>query len=208
MISKPSKSATLPLLSVLLLAGLGVWGWSIDPDRPVKWASIVFFLPLLWGYVELMQGGTLGRQRDALMDWHRAVFAAAGVLFALELGPRLAMAADLLDAAWAPTLQRMRFILVGAALALWGNYLPKILSPWTVKDQPFEWQEVHRFAGWVVSLAGITMIVVWFVLPMEHARAASAFVVGTAFLLAMVRKLVSVVRLPGSSLNRNSDYAS
>jgi hypothetical protein len=178
---------------MLLVVGLGVWGWSLYPDRVGKWAFVVLFLPLLWGYVELMQGGTLGRERSAVLSWHRAVFAWTGLLFALDLGTRLAIDAGLLDAAWAPNLQRVRLILVGAALAIWGNYLPKILSPWRVEDQPFEWQKVHRFAGWVVSLAGVSMVVVWFVLPLEQAKSASGIIVGTAFSLAIGRKLVSVV---------------
>ena len=85
-------------------------------------------------------------------------------------------------------------LLLGVGMVIWGNYVPKLLSPWSVEDEPFEWQRVHRFAGWTATLAGIAMVVVWLALPVETARLAARAILGPAFVLVVGRKLISVVR--------------
>ena len=62
----------------MIVAGLGLWGWSIDPEHPSRWAFMVFFLPAFWGFVEFFQGG---RKRERwILNWHRIVVAGVGLV--------------------------------------------------------------------------------------------------------------------------------
>lgn len=105
---------------------------------------------------------------------------------------QLAISADLLDAGWEPISQRIKGVIFGTGMVIWGNYLPKGLSPWRVEDEPFNWQRVHRFTGWVASLGGIAVVIVWLVFPLENARLASVGLVGTCVALVLGRKLLSL----------------
>ena len=183
----------LAMLSVLLLAGLGIWGWSLDPEHAARWAGIALFLPAFWGFVELAQfrGGDPA-VAGAIMNWHRRVIAWVGLLVAVGVSFQLAISAGLLDAGWEPISRRIKGVIFGTGMVIWGNYLPKGLSPWRVEDEPFNWQRVHRFTGWVASLGGIAVVIVWLVFPLENARLASVGLVGTCVALVLGRKLLSL----------------
>jgi hypothetical protein len=180
------------MFAVLLVAALSLWAWWLVPVRWPLWVAVAAFLPALWGYVELMQGGTLPAEREQIMRWHRTVFAVAGLILALKLAPALAIASGQLDAAWGPLTQRIRWITVGAAWAIWGNYLPKLLSPWPTEGEPFAWQRVHRFVGWLSSMVGVGIIVAWLTLPIELADRVGEGLILAAVLLAIARKLHSL----------------
>ncbi len=184
-----SKSLILAGLSVLIVAGLGVWGWSVDPEHPSRWAFVVFFLPALWGFVELFQGG---RRRETIMNWHRYVFAGAGLMLALKVGSELAISTGLLDADWAPISRRIWGVTFGSLLAIWGNYLPKVLSPWSEEEQWFDWQRVHRYAGWLASLSGVALVVAWLAFPLPEARVTTSGICVALAVLGVGRKLISV----------------
>ena len=111
----------------------------------------------------------------------------------VNLGFHISISTDLLDADWAPIGQSLQGVFLGVGLAIWGNLLPTLASPWSWEKQPFAWQQVHRFVGWVATLSGIALVVVWLVLPVQEARDASAGILGACFILALARKLVSVV---------------
>ena len=96
----PSKPKTLAWCSVLLLTGVGLWGWTVDPGRPGRWRFVMLFVPALWGYVEFAQGGGLRRERASIMNWHRIVFAWTGLVMALRVGVELAVVTDLVDPGW------------------------------------------------------------------------------------------------------------
>ena len=86
------------------------------------------------------------------------------------------------------------------SIAIWGNFLPTVASPWSLEAQPFDWQRVHRFVGWIAALSGIALMAVWLSLPMEEARAASAWIIGPFVVLSLGRKLVSLLAAgPGTS---------
>ena len=187
-----SKPLTLAWLSVLLVISLGSLGWSLFPEDSSRWAFVVFFLPALWAFVEAMQSGDSGRDKEAIMNWHRSVFAWVGLVIAVGVGFELVIAADLLGAEWEPTSRRIRGLMFGIGLAIWGNYLPKVLSPWAVETEPFDWQRVHRFAGWVASLCGVAVVLSWMVLPLQMARLASVGISVTFGVLTVGRKFMSV----------------
>ena len=190
-----SKSLTLAWLSVLLVAGLGIWGWSLDPDRAARWAFVIFALPALWGFIELAMFSRTDlaqREAGAILNWHRSVIAGVGLWIAVGEGLQMAVAAELLPADWGPIGLRIKGILFGVGMVLWGNYLPKGLSPWNVADEPFDWQRVHRFVGWVASLGGIALVIVQLTLPLQEARLAMFGIVATVCVLMGGRKLMSV----------------
>ena len=196
-------------LSVVVVASLGIWGWSVDPGHASRWAFIIFFLPAFWGFVELAQGGA---KRERIMKWHRYVVAGAGLMLAVRLGPQLAIATDLLDASWAPIARRTWGVGFGCLLAIWGNHLPKILSPWSAEEEWFDWQRVHRFAGWLASLSGIALVVVWLALPIAGAKLATVGITVTLTVLCAGRKFLSVAaysrrRPPTTPLQASSDAA-
>ncbi len=184
----------LTMLSVGVVAGLSVWGLSLEPERSARWVRRALVLPILWGFSEFLQfRGESRRRGEAIMNWHRRVIASVGLLMTVDLSFELAISADLLAASWEPIAQRVTAVIFGVLMVLWGNYLPKQLSPWSVGDEPFDWQRVHRFAGWVVSLGGIGMVIAWLVLPIAGARLATAGIIGTSVVLVLGRKLASVL---------------
>ena len=131
------------------------------------------------------------------MDWHRIVFAWADLVLSLRVGVELAVATDVLDPAWGPIAQRARWIITGASLAVRGNFLPKLLSPWRPEDEPFDWSRVHRFAGWLFTVAGVAVVGVWLVAPQpDQAKFLSRAILGTAVVLVVGRKLMSLASPP------------
>ncbi len=186
---------TLASVSVLVVAGLAVLGWFLEPENGAEWAFRIIMLPALWGFLEFAQhrGEDRGSAGEAIMNWHRLLIAGVGLMTVMDLGFHLAISTDLLDAGWEPRGQSVQGVFLGAGLTVWGNLLPTLASPWSLEEQPFAWQQVHRFVGWVATLSGIALFLVWLVLPVGQARAASAVILGACFVLALGRKLVSVV---------------
>jgi hypothetical protein len=183
----------LAWLSVLVSVGLAVVGWGAKPDRLGLWLLVACFPPALWAFAEIAQGGEPGRERRAILDWHRSCVAWIGLMWLLSIGSQLAIALGFVDPGWRPFLRRAWWLAFGASVTLWGNLLPKLLSPWNVEDEPFDWQGVHRFVGWVVTLGGIGVILVWLSLEPAAAKTASRAILGVVFLLALGRKLVSLI---------------
>lgn len=54
---------TWTALAVMLVAALSLWGWWLEPAHWLRWVALAVFLPALWGFVELMQSGTLRAER-------------------------------------------------------------------------------------------------------------------------------------------------
>jgi uncharacterized membrane protein len=147
----------------------------------------------LWAYVEwVSRSATPEARRAALIRWHRVVFTVV-ITFALtRLAIRAAFNADIVGDHWIPAARSGVGVASGLLLAAWGNYLPKLLSPWNQEDEPFDWQRVHRFAGWLATIGGLAVAVIWLALPVERAAAVSRVVLLTVFVLAIGRKLLSI----------------
>ena len=148
----------------------------------------------IWVYVEwVARSAHSPRARHAtLLSWHRAVFVAVILFAGARLAVRLAFERDLLDPGAIPLARRAIGVASGVLLALWGNYLPKLLSPWILEDEPFDWQGVHRFVGWVATLGGTAIVLVWIALPLARAGAWSRGIVAVWALLGLGRKLYSI----------------
>ncbi len=209
---KLAKPLTLAWLSTVTVLALGVWGWSIAPEQASRWAFIVFLLPALWGFVEFFQGGT---RRERIMSFHRCVVAGTGLLLAVKVVPELAIASSFLDADWAPIARQLWGVTFGSLFAIWGNYVPKILSPWSVEEEWFDWQRVHRFVGWLATLSGLAIAAVWLFFSPEFAGPATAVLSVTFGVLAVGRKFISVAEYsrrrptpPARQAGRPSDVPS
>ena len=135
--SRPT-SAMFALVSVLVVAGLGVLGWFLEPESGANWAFRIFALPALWGFVEFAQhrGEDRGSAGEAIMNWHRLLIAGVGLMTVMDLGFHLAISTDLLDADWEPRGQSVQGVFSGVGLTIWGNLLPTLASPWSLEEQP------------------------------------------------------------------------
>lgn len=193
MAARSRLAAVLASISVAAVLGVAVWGWSLSPEKTGRWVFMASVLPVMWGYVELMQ--VRGDDPDtgaAIMSLHRSVIAWAGLILVLRVAPRLAVASELLDPSAAQTSMRLSGLSVGVGLILFGNYLPKFSSPWTLGTEPFDWQRVHRFCGWVCLSGGTAVTAAWLLLPLPAAgEVVQAVLVGTV-VLAVGRKFISL----------------
>jgi hypothetical protein len=94
----------------------------------------------------------------------------------------------------APLMVRAKGFLVGAFFALWGNHLPKVMSPWSLAAEPFDWQSVHRFVGRACTVAGLALMIVWARLPLATADRAATMIVAAVVVLGVGTKFLSVAR--------------
>lgn len=190
--------------AVLLDAGVAVWGWTLYPERAGRWLFLALLVPGMWLFVELAQDrGRGGRDAARIMSWHRWVFAAMGVILIAKPAHGLAVATGILDSGWKETVDRATGVLFGVGLAVWGNYLPTLLSPWRVEDEPFDWQRVHRFAGRIAFLSGLALVIVSLWLPAERLTIARVWIVSVLAMLVGGRKLLSVATY-GRGVRRGS----
>ena len=190
-------SLFLAVASVTVLVGVAMWGFLVDPVPGIRWLFLATGLPLMWGYVEvaLTQGhGESGA--SAIITFHRFTIAWAGLLLASQFGFPLATSAGLLDIGWVSTGRHFSGVLLGAGLVVFGNHLPRLASPWRQEDEPFEWQRVHRFAGWVFVLGGLGVAGSWMILPASQAAGIAMFILGLTGALACGRKLISLASHP------------
>jgi hypothetical protein len=96
-----------------------------------------------------------------------------------------------------------------AALTDYSSW-PKILSPWRLEEEWFDWQRVHRFAGWLAATSGVALVLVWLALPLPVARPATVRILAAFLVLAVGRKWLSVAdyarrRPPARPLETSSD---
>ncbi|HUF47313.1 MAG TPA: hypothetical protein VMM93_05810 [Vicinamibacterales bacterium] len=191
-------SLVFALASMLALVGLAAWGLATVPGLPPRWLVPIVIVAGLWTYVEWVARSprTAWTPTADIMRWHRTVFGVIALFLAVKFAARLAFTAEAIDPEWIPLARRSFGITVGLMFTVWGNYLPKLLSPWPPGREPFNWQGVHRFVGRLVTLAGLTVMIVWLVLPLDIARLVSAAVVLGTCLIVVGRKLYSVATWP------------
>ena len=196
------KSALqLAWISSFSVAALGAVGWLLEPGRHVVWMTTILLLPCLWGLIELRMTSADRDKPEVqrILAWHRTVVAWVGAMIAVRLAIQLGILAGLLDLDWEPFGRRLKGVLFGTGLAIWGNYLPKLISPWSADEEPFDWQRVHHFVGWLATFSGLTLVVVWLVAPIDTARP-TAFWITIAFVtLALGSKLLSLMTSSQSS---------
>ncbi|MEZ5362806.1 MAG: hypothetical protein R2748_10825 [Bryobacterales bacterium] len=186
-----SKSFVLACAAIALFVGVIAWGCSIDAHSFARWGFVAVVLPAIWAYVEWAQLGDRAKARKAVVRWHRVCFAWAGLMLALSLGFRVGIAAGTFHEDWTPAVLRLRGVVFGASMMLWGNYLPKLPSPWILENQPFDWTGVHRFVGCGAFLGGLAMFLGWLTMPLQDAKSLAQIIVLLTAGLAMGRKWLS-----------------
>jgi uncharacterized membrane protein len=183
----------LAAAAVTATAALGVVGWIRIPDEPGSWLFMILFLPLLWAILESANHADTSASR-AIARVHRLAIASMALMLLLEVGTYVAVDAALLGPDADHVRRRFSGLLTGALLALWGNHLPKLMSPWSLKREPFDWQRVHRFVGRVAVLAGLGITLAWSTLPIQAAIRVTGAIGLAALWLGLGYKAISVIR--------------
>jgi hypothetical protein len=185
--------------AMTLMMALAAWSWALGIDHASFRLLSGVGLLALWGFVEwrvprqcAVQGSGAG-----VIRWHRAVFATIALFIAMRHGVRLAFELQYLDPEWVPVARRSLHVVAGGLLAVWGNYLPKLMSPWQPEEEPFDWQRVHRFAAWVFTIGGIATMLTWVTLPIDQADAWEPAILGCVVILSLGRKLYSLATYSG-----------
>jgi hypothetical protein len=190
---RSSLPAALATGAICATAAVAVWGFSLDPEPALRWFILGGSLPVLWAYLEC--GQVRGKDANAgvaLMALHRWTIAFLGVMLSSSIGLRLMVHEGFVDPLWLGTAQRFRWLILGGAMAVFGNLLPTLKSPWSFHRQPFSWQQVHRFVGWTLVLGGIGIIGSWSFLPADAAVRRSTQIVAVVVMLSVGRKLASL----------------
>ena len=94
------KPVTFAWISVSLLVSLGILGWFLFPEDAGGWAFAIFFLPGLWGFLELAQAADSRSRKTPIVQWHRVVTGCTALFMAAGLATKLALATGALDASW------------------------------------------------------------------------------------------------------------
>jgi uncharacterized membrane protein len=123
-------------------------------------------------------------------------------MLTVPLGIRLAIHAGLVSQAWLPAGRRAVGLLLALGMVLFGNALPTLRSPWPYPDQPFAWQQVHRFVGWTFVIGGLVVGGCWTLLLPDDAHQATIPTLVVVMVLTLARKLTSVATHAGRSLAR------
>lgn len=186
---------TFAFVSVSATAVCGLVGWTMIPEEGMRWLLVIVSLPALWSFLEAASRPSAGTEAgDAIRRLHRIVVGVGGLFVLLQIVPQLAAHAELITAETLNAGRRARGLLVGIALVVWGNHLPKVISPWALGDEPFNWQWVHRIVGWLAVGSGLGLVVVWLALPGAQARSVAQWIVISLFVIAITVKFSSVFR--------------
>jgi hypothetical protein len=155
----------LAAFGVTVTVVLGVTGWILVPTKPMAWIFVICFPPLLWAFLESAARGSTEAAR-AILRAHRIMIAALALVMSVDIVTDLAIYAGFSGGPEGEALgHRVNGLLRGTLFALWGNHLPKLMSPWSLDREPFDWQGVHRLVGRVAVAAGFALVVVWSNLP-------------------------------------------
>jgi len=185
--------------AMTLMMSLAMWSWAVGIDHAMRRLFTGLVMLALWGFVEwqvprqcAVRGSGAG-----VIRWHRAVFATIGLFMATSHGVRLAFELQSIGPEWVPVARRSLNIVAGGLMAVWGNYLPKLMSPWQPDEEPFDWQRVHRFVGWAFTIGGIGVMLAWLRLPIDRANDWEPAIVGSVVVLSLGRKLHSLATYSG-----------
>lgn len=190
---------TLVAAAMILMMALATWSSAVGVDHAVR-RLFTGLVPLaLWGFVEWRAPRQCAVRGSgaSVIGWHRAVFATIALFIATKHGVRLAFELQFIDTEWVPVARRSLNIVAGGLMAVWGNYLPKLMSPWQPEEEPFDWQRVHRFVGWAFTIGGIGLMLAWLTLPIDRADAWEPAIVGSVLVLSLGRKLYSLATHSG-----------
>jgi hypothetical protein len=187
-----STVLVLAWLTVVLVAGLAVTGqWWFPQVADPTWVLLAVLLAFFWGILEALQRRKRGPAVDEAVHWYRWITVWIGLVIAVAFASQLAVAAGIVEPGWAPIARRARGVIFGVGLAIAGNYLPKVLSPWRADEEPPGWQRAQRFFGWIAALCGMALVAVWLSLPVATAGNVAEVITVVFVALTLGSKLVS-----------------
>lgn len=176
-----------PLMIILVMA-LGAVNWYFTPELSTKWAMSIFFLPIVWGGIQILKlvnsNSTISNQisRELL-----AGITGAGLILAITLTLKLAQSQAGLSEVWE---DRLAGAAMGGVLVVIGNYLPKKLRPLGAENCSLaDTQAMQRFAGWTFVLGGLAFTAAWLFLPADYAHTVAISAGVISLLLVMGRWL-------------------
>lgn len=90
--------------------------------------------------------------------------------------------------------RRLLGVVLGGAVMLYANAVPKALTPLArMRCDPETEQSLRRFTGWSLALGGLMYAVTWLVAPINLAGTLSILLLGAALLLAVLRNAWAMV---------------
>lgn len=131
----------------------------------------------------------------------RLFVTAAAVIVSLKIAFLLAIDQDLIGKSWYFSVSRTAALMVSITFIVFGNYMPKMPSPWNHREEPFDWRGVHHFTGLAFLITGILMFFAWALLPIPEAKRVTIPVVFTMTVMIIARKWYSVLTWKGRRLS-------
>lgn len=163
----------LAAVTIVAAIGLAILSWTIKPNPAIEAFTIVG-LPLLWLGLRRSSGPADPVRAAARQRFLYIGLTGMAAYTMLDTGPELALYTGLVGDVWQPFVQRTQGIVWGLALAVLGNYMPKLWLVWSCGSDTADAaaQQRARFAGWTLALAGIAAVAIWTLLPEPTARIA------------------------------------
>jgi len=174
-------------LAVIVALGAAVL-WVLVPDRPITWLRGMLTIPFVWTAFWLY-GRVVGADRPGRDPGEAAAIRRYGDTIALILSVTLAvpMLATYGVAIWtvlgdatspSPAARRLIGGVAGLTLMWLGNRLPTILTPLALLPPlaAARQQAARRGLGLVLVLAGLTMVAVYGLAPIDLASLAAKWI--------------------------------
>ena len=191
MIAKPVSYYLSPALLALSTV-LAAENWYLRPERAAAWATVVLVLGCMALALLLLprrrpadsnEGEAAGRRSG---DSIRRGIVTAGLILAISLSAKLA--ATLGVGGSADLSQRATMAIMGAFLMFTGNGIPKTLKPLSaLRGDAARAQALQRFTGWTWVLAGLTLMIIWLVLPIDLAQLVSFLLLPSSILITVAQ---------------------
>ena len=183
--SQRSHARIAPL--ALVVATLGGANWYLRPERALVWIIGLASMAFVWLVAARLLRTRAADSASNVAERRFVVTSAvtAGVMIAASLGVALASALGLAGEALP---HRVVGVIMGAALLVLGNAVPKVIGPLAAgRCSPARTQSVQRFAGWAFAIGGLAYAAVWVFAPLEQAGNASVFIGAAAIVLVAAR---------------------
>jgi hypothetical protein len=173
--------AALIALNGLLVAG----NWYLRPQGAGSWFVVLLFLAgMTLALVLVSREPKEAAARRDNGSSVRSGIVTAGLILGISLGAKLAVALGAVH--YGDLALRATMAIMGAFLAVTGNAIPKTLTPLAeLQCDPAKVQAARSLAGWIWTLAGVAVAIVWLTLPVNQAEAISFLLLPSAILVTV-----------------------
>lgn len=116
----------------------------------------------------------------------------AGLILALAFALNLAADGGFIEPS---TTDRSMGVVTGLVLVVFANFMPKNLGPLSEsRCGPGRGQNLRRFAGWTLVLAGLGYSVIWLTFPIPLAHIWAKVIVASGLVLVVASVLLAAYR--------------